>query len=631
MLRRSGNALVMSIIFLVSIGVLVMVNFSRSANTARISSQRVNDQDAIRVAEAGIEKAVWCLNTPTAPGADCPKDASSNYIGESNVVFGRGKFTTTVSISGNTASIDSIGTLSGSNGTSSKELQVNLATTNVGLGFNYGMQAGVGGIDLDNNAAINGNVYTNGSVTGSNGSSITGDAVLAVSSPTVDASADPSTSPTLATANFATAAATTYIAQSFIAQNDDKLYSVDLKLAKSNAPTSSITIYVYGSDGSGNLDTTNNITGASGQALTATVPIDTAGGWYSAFTNQTFSSGTQGQMVAGQKYWLVLKASSTNATKFWKTVTSSADTLYASGSAYTGSTISTITTALNVDLAFRLNIGGIPATLNIPSVTGNAYAHTIDSTDVGKDAYYAVINPTVRANGGTDTCTTGAATVHCHNGQSDQSPKSLPIQDSQVTVFEAQGTSGGITNCSTPCTVSSGSIGPREYDGDLTLSGTVTLTGTIWVKGNLTVNGIVKLSSSFGSNSGTIVVDDPANRATKGMITTGVSACLEKYSSASTNYLMVIAMSDNLGNGSAAAINVGNDFCKDDVLGSSVLYASNGSIDLSNNAEIKELAGQRIHLSNNVTATYEIGLASVLFSSGPGGSWTYQKGSYQIL
>lgn len=45
--------------------------------------------------------------------------------------------------------------------------------------FFYGAQAGDGGFYMDNNSIVNGNVYSNGSLEGSNGATITGDVIVA--------------------------------------------------------------------------------------------------------------------------------------------------------------------------------------------------------------------------------------------------------------------------------------------------------------------------------------------------------------------------------------------------------------------------------------------------------------------
>ncbi len=53
------------------------------------------------------------------------------------------------------------------------------AVFGTGVAFHYGVQLGNGGFVLNNNAGVNGNVYSNGVITGSNGSFVTGTAISA--------------------------------------------------------------------------------------------------------------------------------------------------------------------------------------------------------------------------------------------------------------------------------------------------------------------------------------------------------------------------------------------------------------------------------------------------------------------
>ena len=62
-----------------------------------------------------------------------------------------------------------------------------------------------------------------------------------------------------------------------------------------------------------------------------------------------------------------------------------------------------------------------------------------------------------------------------------------------------------------------------------------------------------------------------------------------------------------------------------------ILYAADGVVEVSNNAALKEITANKIHLSNGASVTYESGLASPLFSSGPGGGWEIQDQSWQLL
>ncbi len=49
----------------------------------------------------------------------------------------------------------------------------------IGIAFSYGVQTGAGGFNLSNNSGVNGNVYSNGNITGSPGAYITGSAFAA--------------------------------------------------------------------------------------------------------------------------------------------------------------------------------------------------------------------------------------------------------------------------------------------------------------------------------------------------------------------------------------------------------------------------------------------------------------------
>lgn len=638
--HRPGIALAMSVILLTVIALIVTAVLSRTTFHVQTTSKQINDQAATRVAESGIEKAVWCLNNPTNT-TDCPNNPS--YTGETNTIVGNSTFTTVVSGSGNSRTITSTSTVPGLLSSTSRQLQITLTTTSSSASFQYGVQAGEGGIDLSNNASILGNAYTNGSITGSNGSSITGDAILAVSSPTTDQASDPSVSP-LYTKNFGDASSTVYLAQSFTSGVNDSVYSIDVKLAKHSSPTSTVTMYIY-SDNSGNPG--SNLSG-SGQALSVTAPNDSPAGWESGWTNQIFSPNTI--LLSSTKYWLVMKISSSNSSKYWTMVRNNDDTAYTGGTAKIGSGTASMT-ALNYDIAFRIKVGGQNPTLSIPTVGGNAYSHIISSTKVTGDAYYQSLSGTVKANNNTETCALSGGT-HCHPGSTDQPPQNFSLSSSQIAQMESQAAAGGSTTCSPTCSIADGSsIGPRKYIGDLTLNGTITLTGTIWVQGNLTItnNAILQLSSGYGTNSGVIIADDINNPSTGGLITLSNNGNLKGNNASCTgspkkcnagtksgqtcsvdtdcpndNYIMGISMNADP-SFSTSAIDVSNN------LSAGVLYAPNGLVSVSNNASLNEVTAQKIALANNCSITYQTGLASVIFTSGPGGSWTYQKGSYQVV
>lgn len=609
--KPRGNTLVMAMILVAVVLVLVVLLFDTSEQNLRTTAQRINTQSATRLAEAGVEKAIWCLNTGSCPGG-------SGYTGESNTALGEGTFTTIVTCCSSTRTVTATGSVNSLNGPSTQQVTVKLTMTTTNVAFQYGVQTGVGGVKLENNAHINGNLFSSGSVEGDNNSYITDDVILTVSNPLTDVTSSPSVSP-LQLKNFGEAGSTTYVVQSFRPATTDRLYSVDLKIAKHNAPTSNVTLYVY-DDNAGAPGA--NLSG-SGQALTVSVPNDSPAGWENGWTNQIYAPTTT--LVAGNTYWLVLKVSATNSTKYW-VLPRGVDTAYADGTAKSGSALTSMSPACTggCDLAFRINVGGVPPTLKIPRVDGNGYARTIESTTLGKKAYYQNLIGSVKANAGAETCTTSSNGPFCFGSSADQTPVNFPISDAEIAQMEGQAANGGTTNCPTGCTLTSGTIGPKKYVGNVTIEGNVTLDGTVWVVGNLTVtnNAIVSLSAGYGNTSGVIVADDPDARESKGLIVFSNNGNLRGNANPGT-YIMTVSMNADAAF-TATAIDVSNN------LTAGVLYAPYGKIHISNNAQLKEVTAQRLHLDNNASVQYETGLANVIFSSGPGGAWTYDKGTYKI-
>ncbi|MEK7070852.1 MAG: hypothetical protein AAB966_03530, partial [Patescibacteria group bacterium] len=139
----------------------------------------------------------------------------------------------------------------------------------------------------------------------------------------------------------------------------------------------------------------------------------------------------------------------------------------------------------------------------------------------------------------------------------------------------------------------------------------LTLTGTIWVTGNIVVenNAGIKLSSSYGANSGVVVAGGKMNISN--------NATLEG-SGQTGSYLLFLTTSDCPINPSCDgdyAIDISNNV-------SAIMFnAQRGTIHMSNNASIKEATAYKIVLESNATVNYESGLANINFVSGPSGGW----------
>ncbi len=644
--ERRGSLLIMAIILLLAVSSIVITLFERSTQNISVTSRRINDPVTTSIAESGIEKAVYCLNNVAVVAPDCPRDGTGKYIGETNVADGKGAYTSSVSTIGQLTTITVTATTSGIGGGSSKTIEATLTqAASINPAFQFGVQTGEGGIVMDNNSSVIGNVYTNGSITGGNGSTVTGDAILTVSSPSTDATSDPSVSPLL-TKNIGDAANTLYLAQQFISGVNDSVYSLDLKLAKHGVGPPAMTAYIY-TDDAGTPGT--NISG-SGQALDASFPYDSPAGWENGWTNQIFNPSSI--LLQDTPYWLVLKAASSNSSKYWTTVRSADDTTYTDGTAKIGSAIDSLG-ALNYDVAFRIKVGGQYPTLDVPTVGGNAYSHNITNTTVGLHAYYQALNGTVMANNGAVTCSLTPGT-YCHPASVDQPPQNFPISDAQIAQMETIAAAGGTVTCSPTCTLTNGStIGPKKYVGNVTTenNAVITLTGTVWVDGNLILdnNAILQLDPGYGTDSGIIIADKPSDRLLSGTVTFQNNGDLRGSSNASCtgtpkrcsdglnknnncsvasdcpmNSIMAISMNSDP-TFTTEAISVSNN------LSAGVLYSPYGLASIKNNAVLKEVTAQKLSLSSNTSIKYMTGLASAIFSSGPGASWQLKPGSYHIV
>ncbi len=131
--------------------------------------QSVNDVAALALAEAGIDKAIYELNQN--PG----------YTGESDTVLDNGTFKTAVAtIDGNTRRVTSTGYVPNSvNPVATRIVKATASINTSVVSFQFGIQAGDGGIEMLNTASVRGNVYSTGPVEGENRNVIRGDAISA--------------------------------------------------------------------------------------------------------------------------------------------------------------------------------------------------------------------------------------------------------------------------------------------------------------------------------------------------------------------------------------------------------------------------------------------------------------------
>jgi hypothetical protein len=145
----------------------------------------------------------------------------------------------------------------------------------------------------------------------------------------------------------------------------------------------------------------------------------------------------------------------------------------------------------------------------------------------------------------------------------------------------------------------------------------VTLSGPLWIDGNLTLEkATFHIPSTLGTKSVQIVVDDPENHATGSKIVVQNSTTFVDDDGGSSYVLLLSRNNSAKNGGSEVAIDLAQS-----ANGKVLVYAAEGEINLANSVTMKEVTGYHIVLGNNTNVQYETGLANLLFSGGPGGSY----------
>jgi Tfp pilus assembly protein PilX len=584
---RHGQVLVLSTVMLAVVLSLVG-SFVSYVETVRKATNAFSARSyARKAAEAGLQKSVWCLNQTS--GTNCGGTYGSSFSGETSVQVGSSFYSTSIAtVTSSKKTVTATGYYpSVTKPVSTVTLKTDVITDNTEASFFYGLQTGNGGLDLSNNAFINGNVYANGNVTGSNGAYITG--TLFVAGGTALSPDQQQTSNT-SDYQFGRVSPTIDIAQSFTLSADNVLNKVSLYIKKTGSP-SDMTVYVLANNAGVPSKT------VLGSATLSSGLVTTSYGWVDV------SFGTPPALVAGQTYWLAIDAS-TSSTKYW-TIGSVTGNDYVNGIGMVSSSWNASTPVWNNagrDYAFKIWTGGVQTSISGMHVYQDAHAHSITGSVIDGDAYYQTIS---------------SSTVHgaSHPGSTDPGPADLPISDAVISEWQDAAEAGGTVTGDVNYNSTTVSLGPKKITGNLTVTNNarLTITGTLYVQGNLSLsnNARVALSAGYGASSGVIVVD--------GTITVGNGTTFQG-SGTSGSYILLATTNSSL-NAAAPAMSLGNNSA------SSIFYAPNGMVSISNNASVKEVTAFKLSLSNNASVQYESGLADLNFTNGPGASWIRQSGS----
>lgn len=254
--------------------------------------------------------------------------------------------------------------------------------------------------------------------------------------------------------------------------------------------------------------------------------------------------------------------------------------------------------------------------------TSSVYAHTVGkagkTTLIDKDAYYTTMVNTIV--GGVS-----------YPGSPDPDPVALPISDEQIDEWETEAVAGGIAPCvGGSYNIPSGNVtlGPIKVPCDLNISGTavVTINGHIWVAGDIIVqnSAVIRMSPGFGAASVAIIADNPADRLTSSTIEAKNSATFQNSGTAGSFIFLISQNNSAEMGGSVEAFELSNS------ASAMVAYAAHGLIPIENSVSLKEVTAYKITMKNSAAVTYDSGLLSTVFQSGPGGSWAFVPGTYGI-
>lgn len=553
-----STMIVMAIIIIVVAG-LSLVTVIEQKITRNIS----HSAQAYYAAESGVEDSLYRLIK------------SQSYSATNNFSVGSSSVAITIS----DTSSQKIILAEGQDNNRFRKLQIKLNTGEQGAAFYYGVQVGEGGLTMDNNSRVQGSIYSNGSIRGSQGATITGDAWVA------NKALLPNQQSVSNDTDFAFGQASPIIdpAQSFISSLSGNLIKISLLLKKVNSPTGK-TVRVITDNGG---QPSKNLAGSGSYgSLSASQVSEATYSW----VDVTLNSPTP--LSAGTKYWIVIDSSLDESNYFIWGKDSTND--YGGGAgqySLNWNATTPVWASAGGDLGFKVWLGQENNYLNSLTVGANAHANTISQSHVDGDAYYQTIS---------DTIVEGTR----HPDSPDPAQNNLPLSQAVIDGWKAQAADGGVLVGD--YVVDGGAVqelGPQKIIGNLIVSngGDLTVTGTLFVTGSISVfnNAKIRLGTNFGAYSGVIVTD--------GLVTVA-NGCVF-YGNSDNSYVLILSTK------SGDAINLANNS------ETALFYASDGAINVSNNAILKELTAYQIHLNNGAQVIYESGLASVLFSSGVGGSW----------
>lgn len=230
---------------------------------------------------------------------------------------------------------------------------------------------------------------------------------------------------------------------------------------------------------------------------------------------------------------------------------------------------------------------------------GDAHADRVTNNKMnGHDVYYKTVN--------TDNTGVGQA----YGGQATPTMPTGPTLD--LAYWQEEAEAGGVITGD--YVQDGGSIGPKKFTGNLTISGTVTLNGPLWIQGAIRFanNAVLQLNSAYDNHSGLILADGGIHVDNNGQI---------NGSGHIKSFIVVYTVSD-----SAEAIRIDNN-CT-----GAIFIAPNGGINVLNNAIITAAAGKGVHMGENALISFASAYhdaSDIRLAAEPNGTWRIVPGTWR--
>lgn len=505
-----------------------------------------------------------------------------------------------------------------------RELEIIANTSSFAGGFDYAVQTGAGGLYMDNNSAVIGNVYSNGSATGSSQAVVRGNLTIAGSAQLDQGSTEQAS-------EFIFGQQPQYdAAQYFIAGSSDTLSRISVKIKKIGSPNLGSQWWRITADDNGQPATTPVDGLAKGKFSDAGVSLI---GDNLSWVNINIP--TPLSVTAGIRYWIVLDVTN-SATDYFSWGKGNGDTYSDGEGRYSSVDWDNVGVVWNDiggsddDFAFQTWLGESYNRLENVTVWGHARATRIMGTGGARyarvcgDAYYDTIlqnSYNFLYSPNSQNCPAPLTSGTGYPNTPDQDPLPLPIRDDVVQTWKDDITDGGVVlgpsdpspDCpeGSYCVLTNTTLGNVKIEADLFVKKqtTLTFTGNVWVTGNAlfdasgstTKDSLLKIDSSLGSGSAVLIADgwlDMQNNF-------DVDGSGDEHS-----FLLMVSTSNSMDETYPAVYASNNT-------DSIIFGAPNGTLRVRQGGELNAAVAKQLHLEEGSTVTYN---PNLIYFTVPAGS-----------